>query len=296
MIRGYLTAAGFFEAVTYSFIGEVDYDKLLLPQDSGLRRAVRILNPLGDDTNQMRTTLLADVLKVMATNLKRKNKNPRIFEMNKVYLPKSLPLTDELPEEKKKLALVISGDGADFYRLKEAVENLFELCRAGIPEMAAGGEVYFHPGRKALLYLGEQLVGELGEIHPDVLENFELPERVCAAQVDLGALFQAMDTHIRFAPLPKYPAIERDLAVIVDRDAQAGVIQKAILQAGGKYIESAELFDVYEGQQLGADKKSLAYSLSFRSSVSTLAEEDIRRDMERILSSLREHFGAVLRG
>ena len=295
LVRHYITGNGFFECITYSFTGKADWDKLLLPEDSFLRRAVKIRNPLGDDTAYMRTTLIADALKVMATNLKHKNKNVKIFEIDKVYLPKELPLT-ELPEERKKMVLAMSGDDADFYRLKEIVENIFEICRVeGGIDVVAGGEPYFHPGRKALMMLGDKLVGQLGEIHPDVQENFGIPEKVYVAQMDMESLFEASGTKIRFAPLPKYPAIERDIAITVDKDAEAGTIRKAILKNGGKYIENVELFDVYEGEQLERGKKSLAYALTFRSATGTLTDENIAKDMKRILAKLEEDFGAALR-
>lgn len=295
LVRHYITGNGFFECITYSFTGKADWDKLLLPEDSFLRRAVKIRNPLGDDTAYMRTTLIADALKVMATNLKHKNKNVKIFEIDKVYLPKELPL-NELPEERKKMVLAMSGDDADFYRLKEIVENIFEICRVeGGIDVVAGGEPYFHPGRKALMMLGDKLVGQLGEIHPDVQENFGIPEKVYVAQMDMESLFEASGTKIRFAPLPKYPAIERDIAITVDKDAEAGTIRKAILKNGGKYIENVELFDVYEGEQLGKGKKSLAYALTFRSATGTLTDENIAKDMKRILANLETDFGAALR-
>lgn len=295
LVRHYITGNGFFECITYSFTGKADWDKLLLPEDSFLRRAVKIRNPLGDDTAYMRTTLIADALKVMATNFKHKNKNVKIFEIDKVYLPKELPLT-ELPEERKKMVLAMSGDDADFYRLKEIVENIFEICRVeGGIDVVAGGEPYFHPGRKALMMLGDKLVGQLGEIHPDVQENFGIPEKVYVAQMDMESLFEASGTKIRFAPLPKYPAIERDIAITVDKDAEAGTIRKAILKNGGKYIENVELFDVYEGEQLERGKKSLAYALTFRSATGTLTDENIAKDMKRILAKLEEDFGAALR-
>ncbi|MBQ9941571.1 MAG: phenylalanine--tRNA ligase subunit beta, partial [Christensenellaceae bacterium] len=295
-LRTCMANRGFFEAVTYSFMGEADLDKLTVPADSFMRRAVRILNPLGDDTALMRTTLIADALKVMATNLKRKNKDVRIFEINKIYLPESLPLTDKLPDERRQLVMAMSGKGADFFALKGMVENLLEVARvAHKAYTVAGGEGYFHPGRKALMMLDEQVVAQLGEIHPDVQANFEIPERVYVAQVDLETLFAAVDNDIHFTALPKYPAIERDIALVVDRAAQAGEIQRAIVANGGKYLEDAQLFDVYEGERLGEGKKSLAYALTFRSLTSTLSDENIAKDMKKILSALEEQFGAVLR-
>ena len=295
LLKHYAVGAGFYECVTYSFAGEADFDKLCLPADSPLRRAVRIKNPLGDDSAYMRTTLAADMLKVMALNLKRKNKKVRLFEIDKVYLPESLPLAGALPDERKTMILAISQDVGDFYTLKEVVENICEVLRVPGLEIAVGGPEYYHPGRKAVLSIGGREIGKIGEIHPDVQKNFGIPCRTCVAELDLRGLIAEARTQIKFAPLPKYPAIERDIALVVDRAAQSGSIRGCILKNGGKYIENAELFDVYEGAQLGDEKKSLAYSLTFRSNEGTLTDEMIAADMERILQALKEEFGASLR-
>ena len=296
ILKYFIHAEGFYECCTYSFTGEAQWDKLKLPADSSYRKAVRIRNPFGDDTAYMRTTLIPDILDVMATNLKRKNKNVKIYEISKVFLPKELPLTTELPEERRKLVMAMSGEGMDFFSLKAVVENVFSAMRIeGEIDVTPGGPDYFHPGRKALMYLGDVPVGQLGEIHPDVQQNFGIPARVYVAQLDLEYLLTKVGTRIRFKMLPKYPAIERDIAIVVPRDAQSGTIRKAILKNGGRYIEQCTLFDVFVNDKLGADKKSLAYSLSFRSPEETLTEEAIAADMEHILQILSEQFGATLR-
>ena len=295
-LKLYINATGFYECITYSFVGQAAFDKLLLPQDDALRRAVRIRNPRGDDSAYMRTTLIPSLLEVMATNQKRKNKNIRIYEIGRVYLPSELPLTEELPDERLKLCMAISGAGCDFFSLKEEMENIFEVMHVEAEfDVVTGGPEYFHPGRKALLYVGDALVGQIGEIHPDVQANFGIPERTYVAHMDMESMMALVGTKLRFRPLPKFPAAERDIAVTVDQRAESGSIRKAILKNGGKYIESCELFDVYEGEKLGKGKKSLAYSITFRSNEGTLTDETVQGDMERILDMLRRDYDAALR-
>lgn len=294
-LRTYLAAEGYFESITYSFLGEQDFDKLKLPAEHALRKAVRIKNPLGDDKALMRTTLAPDMLAVMSANLKRKNKQVKLYEMNKVYLPENLPLTDTLPDERRMLALCMSADAGDFYAMKRVVKNLFDILRVPGFDVAAGGESFLHPGRKAEIFAGEQKVGQMGEIAPEVQKNFEQPMRVYYAEIDLKSLFALMQGEIKFAPLPKYPALERDIAVILAEEAEAGSVAKCIRKNGGKHLESVELFDVYRGGQLEEGQKSLAYSLAFRSPDTTLTDEAIAKNMEKILKALSEEFGATLR-
>ena len=294
-IKTYINSTGFFECLTYSFVGESDFDKLCLPAEHSLRKAVRIKNPLGDDTSVMRTTLIPSILRVMALNQKRRNKDIKVYEVNRVYLPRQLPLT-ELPDERLKLCLAVNGKDYDFYTLKEEMENICEVMNIDAEfDVRTGGMGYFHPGRKALMYIGDVLVGQIGEIHPDVADNFGLLERTYVAQMDLEHLLDCMGTKKRFQALPKYPAIERDIAITVAKDAESGTIRNAIRRCGCKYLESAELFDVYEGAQAGLGRKSLAYSLTFRSPDGTLTDDDIKKDMDRIISLLENDFDAALR-
>ena len=292
ILKYYIVSLGFYECQTYSFTGASVWDKLALPQDHPYRKAVRILNPLGDDTAYMRTTLLGDMLTVLATNLKRKNKAVRLFEMNPVYLPKELPLR-ELPDERLHLILGGSGD-MDFFAMKGAVENILGVRRvAGEVEFRPGGGTYLHPGRKAEIFIDGVRIGEMGEIHPDVADNFEISQRAYVAELDLKTVFEIAEAGIRFTALPRFPAIERDIAVIVDEQAQAGAIGRFIEKHGGKYLEKAVLFDVYQGKGIPEGKKSLAYAPSFRSKEGTLTDGDI--EMEKLLSALKQAFGAELR-
>jgi len=253
---------------------------------------IRILNPLGDDKAYMRTTLIPDILKVAAMNLNRKCRNLRLYEVAKTYHPKALPLT-ELPGEPQKLVFAITD--ADFFKMKAVVEKLLQTLRIKKTDYVAGGEVYFHPGRAARIMSAGKQVGEMGQIHPDVQKNFGIDCEIYVAQLDLDALLSCASAQTRFVPLPKYPALERDLALIVDAAVENRTVRRCIMKHGGKYIESVELFDVYAGEQLGEGKKSLAYSLRFRASTTTLRDEDIVRDISNIIEGVKLELGAILR-
>ncbi len=290
----YLAAVGYFECVTYSFMGMQDLDKLCLPKDHPLRRAVRIRNPLGDDTAYMRTTLLPAMLGVVGTNRKHKSGPLRLFEASRVFLPEELPLTDTLPEEKKTLILAMTEDAGDFYALKGDVQNLLRLCGVQAAEFSAGGGAYLHPGRKAEIRCAGRLLGEMGEVHPDILANFGADCRVIIAVLDMDALPGKKEQRL-YAPIPRYPAIERDIAIVLPREVEAGAVLACLRENGDEYLESAALFDVYESGALGEGNKSLAYSLVFRSPLDTLKDEQIAHSMEEILSALAARFGARLR-
>ena len=296
VLKSFAVDLGFYEAVTYSFTGEAAWDKLTLPADHPMRHAVKIINPLGDDKGYMRTTLIADMLDVIAGNVRRKNKNVRLFELNRVFIADELPLTNKLPHEPVKLVLGGCGQDMDFYELKGAVQNIIDKLRIQEPvEYIAGGDVFFHPGRCARVVINGVEVAQLGEIHPDVQKNFEISGRTYIAEIDVDKLMQFETTFIRFAKLPKYPAVERDIAVVVDRAVEAGAILKVIMENGGDYIEGAELFDVYEGDRIEEGKKSVAYALSFRSENETLSDDMINDDMNNIVAALAKELGAALR-
>jgi len=240
--------------------------------------------------------MLPALLDAAAMNLKRKNTGVRLFEVDKVFLPKELPLTDTLPYEQHTITLCFAGEQADFFALKGVVENILDILHVkGERTWTAAGADFFHPGRKATLTLDGEEVGQLGELHPRVSAAFELQGRAVAAELSLDVMLAHAYDDIRFKPLPKYPPLERDLAVILPKSAPSAHVQKAICQAGGQYLESALLFDVYEGAQIGAENKSLAYALRFRSADGTLTDQDIAEDLSNILAALKEQFGAELR-
>ena len=294
IMRDYLCAQGYFECVTYSFMGMQDLDKLGVAEEDPLRRAVRIINPLGDDRAYMRTTMLPAMLEVVATNLNHKAEALRLFEVSKTFRPEQLPLDGKLPEERPTILLAMTEDAGDFYALKGDVENILLAAYGKQPRFAGGGSVYWHPGRKAVLYLDGKPVGEMGELHPLVAERYGIGRRVTLAYIDLAAVQEEKQVH-RYAPSPRFPASERDIAVVVPEEAEAGALLECIRANGGEYLEDAALFDIYRSAALGEQKKSMAFSVRFRSSEGTLAEEQISGSMEQILAALKAQFGAELR-
>ncbi len=293
ILKIFLASNGFYECVTYSFMSETVLEKLELPATSPFRNAVRLKNPMGEDTAYMRTTMIPDMLEVVATNLKQKNTELRLYETGRIYRPKSLPIT-ELPEELEMLSIAISGKDCDFYLLKGYVENLMTVLNIRDYHFNNDGGAYFHPGRKACIYAGDELVGEIGETHPTVQQNFGINQRVYIVQLNIGALFDMNVNSIKFRTLPRYPAMQRDICLTVDKHVASDVLRRCILENGGAYLEHAEVFDVYEGEKLGPDKKSIAYTLRFRSEEGTLSEEDIAKPMEDIIDNLARA-GALLR-
>lgn len=294
IMRDYLCAQGYFECVTYSFMGMQDLDKLGVAEEDPLRQAVRIINPLGDDRAYMRTTMLPAMLEVVAANLNHKAEALRLFEVSKTFRPEQLPLNGKLPEERPAILLAMTEDAGDFYALKGDVENILLAAYGKAPRFAGGGAAYWHPGRKAVLYLDGEPVGEMGELHPLVAERYGIGRRVTLAVIDLAAAQGEKQVH-RYAPIPRFPAIERDIAVVVEEEAEAGALLECIRTNGGEYLEDAALFDIYRSEALGEQKKSMAFSVRFRSSEGTLAEEQITASMEQILAALKEQFGAELR-
>ena len=294
IMRDYLCAQGYFECVTYSFMGMQDLDKLGVSDTDPLRKAVSIINPLGDDRGYMRTTLVPAMLEVVASNLNYKTDVLRLFEVSRTFLPEQLPLNGTLPEEHPAIILAMTEDAGDFYALKGDVENMLLAAYGKSVRFAGGGANYWHPGRKAVLSVDGTVIGEMGEVHPAVAENFGIGKRVTVAVIDLTCITGEKQVH-RYAPIPRFPAIERDIAVVVAEDTEAGAMLDCIRANGGKYLEQAALFDIYRSAALGADKKSMAFSMRFRSAEGTLSDEQIQKGMEQILAALKEQFGAELR-
>ena len=287
--------AGFSESMNFSFESPKVWDKLRLPADSPLRQAVTIANPLGEDYSIMRTLPLGGMLTSLAFNANRRNKNAKLYELANIYLPKALPLT-ELPDERRQLCFGFYGEG-DFFTLKAAAEELLNKAgMKGLPEYENTGTYpFFHPGRQAVLrYEGTEL-GYLGEIHPLVGEAFGLNERAYAAVLDLTALlpFTNLD-HQKFEGIARFPAVSRDLAMVMDKAMPVGEVEKVLRQRSGKLLESLELFDIYEGTQVGEGKKSVAYKLVLRAKDRTLEEKDIAGVMNKVLNGLGQ-IGVELR-
>ncbi len=292
--RNVVEQFGFSEAMTYSFESPKVFDKLLVPEDSGLRNAIEISNPLGVDYSIMRTTPLNGMLTSLATNYNHRNKDVRLYELANVYLPKALPLT-ELPEEKMMLTLGMYGEG-DFFDMKGCVEGIFE--KTGIREFITyepkEERTWLHPGRRADILAGEDTIGFLGEIHPEVADNYEIGTKVYVAVLDIEILAKMASFDVKYKGVAKFPAVTRDISLVMKKSILAGQVEEVIRQSGGKLLEDYHLFDIYEGSNVGADEKSLAYSIRFRAKDRTLEDKDVTKVMDKILNKL-ESLGVVLR-
>ena len=278
---------GFSQGMTYSFESPKVFDKLMIPEDSPLRKAVEISNPLGEDFSIMRTLPLNGLLTSLATNYNRRNKNVSLYEMAKVYLPKALPLT-ELPDERVQFTLGMYGEG-DFFAMKGVVEEFFD--RVGMTEKLHYepncGHPYLHPGRKADIIYQDTVIGYLGELHPQTADNYKIGERVYVAVIDLPAMVPFTTFDRKYSGIAKFPAVTRDLSMVVPKHILVGQIEDMIQLRGGKVLESCQLFDIYEGAQVLAGHKSVAYSLTFRAADHTLDEKEITSVMNKILNGLK---------
>lgn len=285
---------GFSQGMTYSFESPKVYDKLLLPQDSPLRKAVVISNPLGEDFSIMRTVSLNGMLTSLSTNFNRRNKNVRLYELGNIYLPKQVPVT-ELPEERMQFTLGMYGEG-DFFTMKGVIEEF--LYKAGMklkPEYdPESGKPFLHPGRQANVVYDGTVIGYLGEVHPTVAANYAIKERVYVAVLDMPEIVSRASFDHKYEGIAKFPAATRDISMVVPKKVLAGDIEKIFDEKGGQFLEKYDLFDIYEGAQIKPGYKSIAYSLSFRAKDRNLEDADITGAMDRIVNAL-ERVGAELR-
>lgn len=285
---------GFSQGMTYSFESPKVFNKLLLDADDKARAAITIANPLGEDFSIMRTLSLNGMLTSLSTNYNRRNKNVRLYELGNIYLAKSLPLTEQ-PEERMQFTLGMYGDG-DFYSLKGVVEEFFDSIgmKKRIVYDPKAGKNFLHPGRQAkIVYEGEEL-GYIGEVHPAVCDNYAIGTRAYVAVIDILNVLDFATFDRKYEGIAKYPAVTRDISLEVPKNVLAGDIEGVIAQRGGKILESYQLFDLYEGDQIKDGYKSMAYSVTFRAKDRTLEESDVAGAMKKILNGL-EQLGATLR-
>lgn len=285
---------GFSQGMCYSFESPKVFDKLLLAADDPARQAITIANPLGEDFSIMRTLSLNGMLTSLATNYNRRNKDVRLYELGNIYLPKSLPLT-ELPEERVQFTLGMYGD-CDFFDMKGVVEEFLESIGMHKRESydPKAGRNYLHPGRQANILYEDQLIGYLGEVHPEVCDNYDLKTRAYVAVLDIPAILPYATFDRKYEGIAKYPAVLRDISMVVPKSVLAGQIEAVIAQRGGKILEDYQLFDIYEGSQIKEGFKSMAYSITFRAKDRTLEEADVAGAMKKILNGL-EGMGIELR-
>ncbi len=278
--------SGFSESMTYSFESPKVFDRLLLPEDSPLRKAVEISNPLGEDFSIMRTSPVNGMLTSLSTNYNRRNKNVRLYEMANIYLPESLPL-DTLPDERRQFVLGAYGD-VDFFFMKGVLEEFFE--KAGMKQRPHYDpdteQPYLHPGRRAAVVYDGVVIGYLGEVHPDVADQYRIGEKTYLAVLDMPAVIPFATFDRKYDGIARYPAVSRDISMVVPREITAGQIEDMILQRGGRILEDLKLFDLYEGAQILAGYKSMAYSITFRAKDHTLEEKEVGDVMKKILHGL----------
>ena len=288
--KAVLRGQGYCEAVTYSFISPKDYELLRLHGEA--ERAIRIKNPIGEDMSLMRTTLAPSMLAALVRNIRRGNEGARLFELANIYLARELPLAS-LPEERRTLCFGLYGEGEDFFSAKGALEALAASfgVRFGY---APAQRPFLHPGKTAEVTLGGAVVGYLGELAPDLAEELSVEARVYLGELDYAALAAAADLTVHCSPLPKFPEVRRDLAIVVGEDVPCAAAE-AVIAESCKYVTCVRLFDVYRGEQVGAGKKSMAFSLTFTPRDKAVSPEDADGYVKRILKALHEKLGADLR-
>ena len=288
MARDIAEFCGFSQGMTYSFESPKVFDKLRIPEDSSLRNAIEIMNPLGEDYSIMRTSSLNGMLTSLATNYNRRNKDVRLYELANIYLPKSLPLT-ELPEERVQFTLGMYGEG-DFFTMKGVVEEFFD--KVGMHKKESydpnAGKPFLHPGRQANIIYDGRVVGYLGEVHPDVADAYGIGTRTYIAVIDMPEIVAKATFDRKYSGIAKFPAVTRDISMVMPKEILVGQIEDIIEKKGGAYLESYALFDIYEGAQIKPGFKSVAYSIVFRAKDKTLEDADVTAAMERILKALEE--------
>ena len=285
-------AAGYDEIITYSFISPTYYDKIDLPKDSPLRDSLKILNPLGEDTSIMRTTTLPSMLEILTRNYNFRNKSAKLYELGRVYFKRA----DGLADEPKVLTLGAYGDGMDFFALKGAVEAVLKQLRIENVRFLADSEnPSYHPGRCAKVFSGDRLLGVLGQIHPHVAGNYGVDAELYAAELRFDALYESKGAQPVYQPLPKFPAVTRDIAVVCDASVTVGELEDAIRKGAKGLLKDAALFDIYTGVGIAPGKKSVAFNLTLRADDRSLTAEEADADVKSILTALEQECGAILR-
>lgn len=286
--RGVAEQFGFNEGMTYSFESPKVYDKLLVPAEDKLRENVVISNPLGEDFSIMRTLPLNGMLTSLSTNYNRRNKDVRLYEIGNIYLPKALPIT-ELPTERIQLTLGMYGEG-DFFSLKGVIEEILE--KIGMKKITLydpkSGKPFLHPGRQANVIYDNTVIGYFGEVHPEVLDNYNIGEKTYIAVLDMPELVSRASFDTKYTGIAKYPAVSRDISMVMKKEILVGEVEEIIRKNGGKLLENYKLFDIYEGSQIKEGYKSVAYSISFRAKDRTLEDKDVNTVMTKILSGLQK--------
>lgn len=294
IVKDTLCACGLSECVTYSFTSPKFADMMNLEKDDKARNTIKILNPLGEALSVMRTTLSHSMIETLCYNITHFNKGAKLFEIANVYLPKSLPF-EELPDEEQRLCVGMYGENVDFFTIKGALENTFNALHLDV-EYVRSSRPYLHPGRSAEVIANGKSVGFLGEIHPDVADNYGVDQRLYVAEISLDAVFyEKLLDKKQYVAFSKFPNILRDLAVVVDDDVLAGDMINAVKRAKIKHLCDVKVFDTYKSDQIGKGKKSVAMSFAFASLERTLTDDEIATEMAKILGVLKRKVGAKIR-
>ena len=291
-VGGAVRALGYDEIITYSFISPTYYDKIRMPKDSSLRNSLKILNPLGEDTSIMRTTILPSMLEIIARNHSYRNKSAHLYELGKIYLPRE----DGLADEPKYLSLGAYGDGVDFFSFKGSIETLLhELRITDVKYVACTDNDSYHPGRCAKVYAGETYLGVFGQIHPLVAANYGMDTEVYTAELSFDAMYEKRGDIPVYQPLPKFPAVTRDIAVVCDEAVTVGALEESIRRGAKGLLKDVSLFDIYRGPGVASGKKSVAFNLVLRADDRSLTGEEADEDVQSILAALKADHNAVLR-
>ncbi len=286
-------ACGYDEIITYSFISPTCYDKIGWAADEPLRQSLKILNPLGEDTSIMRTTTLPSMLEILAKNYNNRNKDVRLYEIGRVYLPGG---PDGLANEPKLLTLGAYGESFDFFSIKGVVEAVLKDLRTpDVTFTACSADPSYHPGRCAGVYAGEKLLGVVGQIHPAVAANYGVEEALYCAELSFEALLESQGPGVEYTPLPRFPAVARDIAVVCREEVTVGALESCIRKAGGKLLRDVALFDVYRGKGIAGDSKSVAFSLTIRADDRSIVAAEADEEVKTILAALEAQLGAALR-
>ncbi|MFT8348240.1 phenylalanine--tRNA ligase subunit beta [Clostridium saccharoperbutylacetonicum] len=287
------TGSGLNQSISYSFVSPKVFDKINLPEDSVLRNVVKIKNPLGEDYSVMRTSTLPSMMESVGRNYSRNNPYVRLFEMGKVYIPNEEET--KLPTEKNIVTIGMYGE-CDYLDLKGVVENITDgLGIKNVKYERESENVSYHPGKTAKIVIGRTNAGTIGEVHLDVSENYGIDVPCYVAELDLDVLYESADMDKKYKVLPKFPAVTRDIALLVDDSLLVQEIDDTIKRAGGNLVEKVELFDIYKGKQIPEGKKSIAYAIWYRDENKTLTDKDVNKVHEKILKSLEYKLGATLR-
>ncbi len=292
MVEGVCLSAGLYEIYTYSFTSPSVFDKLRLPKDSSLRKNVVIRRPLGEDYSVMRTTTLPEMMKVISHNSNRSVAKAGFYEMSFTYHPVD---DEELPEERTVLTMGFYG-GGNFFDMKGIAMNITDTL--GIKDTdytPVTDNPVFHPGRCAVITAGDIIIGTMGQVHPETADNFEVPGDTILCEINMDEVYKLADLNKKYSELPKYPAVSRDIAVVVDDEITAGDIIGLIKESAGANLEEVEFFDMYKSEQIGSGKKSMAFSMTYRSAERTLTEDEVGSSFDKVVNELAEKTGAVLR-